>query len=164
MSTQMTIAAWAFVLAAATTPEGTVAQGSGWANNGATACKKLLTPAFMAAILANPAGESQPRADGHGCVFGGDGGDSPLLIELYEHISTSDWDRLVKMNYRQAIAVSGVGDKAIRSDEGYDFYAWKTGDRTCAVKLVPLGSTPKLAGDALAKKFGEICNQLFALR
>lgn len=32
-----------------------------------------------------------------------------------------------------------------------------------SVTLTPLGEAPKLAGDALAKKLGTVCNQLFAL-
>jgi hypothetical protein len=174
MRARTTMAVWTCILAAAAWPRAAVTnvettmssgvglQGSAWANNGGTACKRLLTPDFMGAILANPAGDSQPRPDGHGCVYGADGGDTTLMIELYEHISASDWDLNNKKYHPKGIPVAGVGDKAVRGEDAYSLYAWKTGDRTCAVVFMPLGSTPKLAGDALAKKFGAICNQLFA--
>lgn len=41
--------------------------------------------------------------------------------------------------------------------------AWKKGDRNCRVMLLAIEEQPKLAGAALAKKHGGICNQLFAL-
>ncbi|MGH9409876.1 MAG: hypothetical protein ACRD1V_10530 [Vicinamibacterales bacterium] len=53
---------------------------------------------------------------------------------------------------------------AVNSADGTDVDAWKTGDRTCDVRLIPLGSQPKLTGEALATKLGGLCNQLFALR
>ena len=138
---------------------------AGWTANGATACKKYLTLAFLAPLLPQPNGNGEARQDGKGCVFGAESKDGSvsILIELRDHVSTADWDGTNKKYHPNAVAVTGVGDRAIRSADAYSLYAYKTDGRTCAVVMMPLGNMPTLTGDALAKKMGTICNQLFAL-
>jgi len=47
---------------------------------------------------------------------------------------------------------------------GTGLYAWKSGDRTCGVAVLPLDPRAfNINGEALMKKLGEVCNQLFAL-
>jgi hypothetical protein len=135
--------------------------GSTWAANGASACKKLLTADFLRAILVHPAGESE--SEEQSCSYSADSGLTTFKIELSDHITLEGWERYNKQNRPKAIALAGVGDKAVRSENPDVVYAWKNGDRTCGVMLVAIGEQPKLTGEALAKKLGGICNQLFAL-
>jgi hypothetical protein len=146
---------------ATTRASAATAQGSAWTKNGASACKKLLTADFLGAILVHPAGESE--SEDQSCSYSADSGLTTFKIELSDHITLEGWERYNKQNRPKAIALAGVGDKAVRSENPDVVYAWKNGDRTCGVMLVAIGEQPKLTGEALAKKLGGICNQLFAL-
>lgn len=137
--------------------------GSTWAANGASACQKLLTADVLGAFLVHPAGKSEPLQSGEGCIYGSNLGSTTLRIDLFDHITSEDWERLIKRNDPKAIALPGVGDKAMRVDNSYAVDAWKNGGRRCSVRLIPLDEQPKLTGEPLAKKLGGICNQLFAL-
>ena len=157
MRTLTTIILWACVVA--------IAPGSSWTANGASACKKLLTPDFLKAILVHVDGESQAKPDGESCPFGAEYSDgyNGITTGLSDRVTLADWNRLVADNVPGAIPVPGVGDKAVRSKDASALKAYKNGGRMCSVSLMSLGETPKLGGDALAKKFGTLCNQLFAL-
>ena len=136
---------------------------SDWAKNGATACKKLLTADFLGAILASAPGESEPRPDGVSCGYLADSGLTNISIALSDHITLDSWEQFNRQQRPKDIALAGIGDKAIRSDDGTLIGSWKKGDRTCGVYLVPIREQPKLTGEALAKKLGVLCNQLFAM-
>ena len=56
--------------------------------------------------------------------------------------------------------LAGVGDKAVRTRE--DGVQAVKRDRICAIWVKPPFGN-KLKGDAMAKKLGEVCNELFAL-
>lgn len=140
------------------------AQASGWSKNGASACKKLLTPDFLRAILAHPAGEIEPGGDGQSCSYSANSGLTTLKIELSDHVTREGWERYNKQYRPTAAPLAGVGDKAVRTENPDVVYAWKNGDRACGLMLLAIDEQPKLAGEALAKKLGGICNQLFALR
>jgi hypothetical protein len=139
------------------------AQEKTWAANGASACKKLLTADFLSSILTHTAGNGEPRPDGHGCAWGTDGDFASLIIELSERVTVEQWERYNKEQRRGAIIVAGVGDKAVRTETPDRVSAWKHGDRTCNVMLTIMDDKPKLSGDALGKKLGGLCNQLFAM-
>jgi len=139
------------------------AQATAWTKNGASACQKVLTADLLGALLVHPAGKSEPLQSGEGCIYGSDLGSTTLRIDLFDHITPEDWERLIKRNDPKAIALPGVGDKAMRLDNSYAVDAWKSGGRRCSVRLMPLDEPPKLTGEPLAKKLGGICNQLFAL-
>ena len=134
---------------------------SAWSANGASACKKFLTRDFLAAILIHADGENQAK-DERSCMFSNDysGGTNILTIGLSDHVTQADWNKVGL--FPGAIPVAGVGDQAVRTKDGTTLHAYTNGGRMC-VSLIPLGEMPKLAGDALAKKFGTICSQLFAL-
>ena len=138
------------------------AQTSDWAKNGATACTKLLTADFRKAILSHPAGTSKAQ-DAYSCAFAGDSGGTIIKIELADHLTLEAWKAYNKIDRPAAIALAGVGDQALRIDNPTVVDAWKKGDRNCRVMLMAIEEQPKLTGDALAKKLGGICNQLFAL-
>lgn len=147
---------------AAKTAMRTPAQASAWTKNGASACQKLLTAEVLGTFLVHPAGKSEPLPSGEGCIYGSDLGSTTLRIDLSDHITSDDWERLIKRNDPKAIALPGVGDKAMRVDNSYAVDAWKNG-RRCSVRLIPLDEATKLTGEPLAKKLGGICNQVFAL-
>jgi hypothetical protein len=88
-------------------------QGSAWTKNGASACQKLLTADFLGAFLVHPAGKSEPLQSGKGCIYGINLGSTTLRIDLFDHITPEDWERLIKRNDPKAIALPGVGDKAL---------------------------------------------------
>ena len=52
-------------------------------------------------------------------------GSTTLRIDLFDHITSEDWERLIKRNDPKAIALPGVGDKAMRVDNSYAVDAWK---------------------------------------
>jgi hypothetical protein len=139
------------------------AQASPWTKSGASACQKLLTVDFLSSFLVHPAGKSEPLQSGEGCIYGSDLGSITLMIDLFDQITSEDWERLIKRSDPKAIALPGVGDKAMRVDNSYAVDAWKNGGRRCAVRLIPLDEPTKLTGEPLARKLGGICNQLFAL-
>lgn len=173
MSMSTTIAVCAVLVALAGQPQSqprdvpTIAspastQASDWTKNGATACTKLLTADFLKAILIHPSGTSEAQ-DGESCAFSADSGETTIKIELYDHLTLEAWKAYNKIDRPTAIALSGVGDQALRVDNPVVIDAWKKGDRNCRLMLMAFVEQPKLTGDALAKKLGGICNQLFAL-
>lgn len=139
--------------------------GSIWTANGATACDKLLTADFLTTILVHTKGQSQPKPAGTSCLFTAeyDDGFNSMTIGLSDPVPLADWNRLMAANLPGGIPVPGVGDKAFRSKDAAILHAYTNKGRMCSVMLTALGESPKLAGDALAKKFGTLCNQLFAL-
>jgi hypothetical protein len=137
-------------------------QASDWANNGAAACTKLLTAGFLNAILVHPAGKSEVQ-DGQSCAFSADSGETTIKIELADHLTLDAWKAYNKVDRPTAIALAGVGDQALRVENPVVIDAWKTGGRNCRVMLLAIVEQPKLTGEALAKKLGGTCNQLFAL-
>lgn len=143
----------------------TFGQASAWSANGASACQKLLTRDFLGAILVHAEGKSDGRAGGEGCVWGADypDGSNLISIDLFDHVSLADWNGVITRNFSGAVPVPGVGDRAVRTKDGTTVRAYKNGGRDCNVRLIPLGDVPKLSPDALGKKLGTICNQLFAL-
>lgn len=136
---------------------------AGWTANGESACKKFLTHDFLAEILIHADGESQAKPDERSCVFGADydGGSNIITIGLSDHVALADWNKVGL--FPGAMPVAGVGDTAVRTKDGTTLHAYTNGGRMCSVSLIPLGEMPKLAGDALGKKLGTICSQLFAL-
>jgi hypothetical protein len=139
---------------------------SDWSANGATACEKLLTPDFLNAILIHATGESQAKPDGSSCYFSADysGGFNTITIGLSDRVTLADWNRMIEKNlFGKDVPMSGIGARAVRSEDGTALHAHTNSGRMCAVVLMPLGESPKLSSDALAKKFGTLCNQLFAL-
>jgi len=140
----------------------TSTQAGDWASNGATACTKLLTADFLKAILIHPSGKSEAQ-DGESCAFSADSGETTIKIELYDHLTLEAWKAYNKVDRPTAIALAGVGDQALRVENPVVIDAWKTGGRNCRVMLLAILEQPKLTSDALAKKLGGICNQLFAL-
>ena len=147
---------------APTIASATPMQTSDWTKNGATACTKLLTADFLKVILILPAGTSEAQ-DAQSCAFSADSGGTTIKIELYDHLTLDAWKAYNKVDRPAAIALAGVGDQALRVDNPAVVDAWKKGDRNCRVMLLAIEEQPKLAGEALAKKLGGICNQLFAL-
>jgi hypothetical protein len=155
----------ASVLLAVAAASGLGASGpaSAWTTNGASACQKLLTPQFLSAILVHADGKSEAKPDGVSCVFGA--GDNSITIALSDHVTLADWNRMIAKNlFGKNVPLSGVGDRGVRSEDATSLHAHTNGGRMCSVVLMPLGDdTPKLTGEALAKKLGTLCNQLFAL-
>jgi hypothetical protein len=147
----------------ATAEPAAAAQEKTWATNGASACKKFLTADFLSSILTHTSGDGESRPDGHGCAWATNGDFASLLIELSDHVTADQWERYNKEYRRGAIVVTGVGDRAVRTENPDRVSAWKHGDRTCNVMLTIVDDQPKLVGEALAKKLGGVCNQLFAL-
>ena len=99
---------------ATTRASAATAQGSAWTKNGASACKGLLTAGFLGAILVHPAGESE--SESRVAVSSADSGLTTFKIELSDHITLEGWERYNKQNRPKAIALAGVGDKAVRSE------------------------------------------------
>ena len=135
-------------------------QGSAWTKKAATACKQLLTQDFVGGILVHPAGKSDSAEDS--CSYSTND-DATLKIDLAHHITQELWDSSNKQYRPHAKPVAGVGDKAVSDENPPVVHSWKSDGRTCGVMLLSF-EQPKLTGDALAKKLGEICNQLFAIR
>ena len=130
---------------------GASAGAQGWIANGATACEKYLTPDMLAAILTTPAGPSA-RLDADLCHTG----------SIYIHLTVANID-----SFRQELPLiagahpmAGVGEGAYWNEAGA-LSAVKGHDRGCSISVV--GPPTKIRNEALAKKFGEICNKLFAL-
>jgi len=143
---------------ASTAVVGTSSGGANWTANGATACDRYLTPVMIADVLTHTAGRAK-KLSSQACTYETADNSGSISITL-TNAGPSAFD-----SYQQylvnPVPLSGVGDKASRSMTGID--AVKGNDRTCTIDVVgPPGST-RLAGEALARQLGGICNDLFAL-
>ena len=133
-----------------------VVNGPGWPSNGATACGKYLTPAFLAQVLKNPAGSSE-KLSAQACSFTSldQAGINITLVTAGPAVFKSHQEYL-----SNPVPLGGVGDNAVRSLTGIE--AVKGQDRMCTIDAIPPFAF-RLSDEALAKKLGEICNTLFAL-
>lgn len=135
-----------------TAPPSVVAGSGNWIDNGATACEKYLTPAVVATILRNPAGQPH-RVDAHTCNAG------PIYITL--KVADIDVFRAEMPRIYGAHPISGVGDSAFWNQAGA-LSAVKGHDRGCDISVIDPGA-PKIHNAELGQKLGDICNKLFAL-
>ena len=136
----------------------TASGAASWTTNGATACDRYLTPVMVAEVLTHTAGRTR-KLSSQACTYETADNSGSISITL-TNAGPAAFDR-----YQQylvnPVPLPGVGDKASRSMIG--IVALKGNDRTCTIDAVgPPGST-KLAGEALARQLGGICNDLFAL-
>ncbi len=127
-----------------------------WNANGATACETLLTPALMSAVLNDPSG-TPTKDSATSCHRGA----------IYITLEVKDPAKLKQEIPRIAFAhpMTGVGDVAYWNDAGATVAA-KAPDRGCEIQGVLAVSYhgTKMTGEALGKKLGEVCNELFALK
>jgi hypothetical protein len=132
--------------------DATPAYGQSWADNGAGACEKYLTPDVVAAILLTPAGHPQ-RLDAHSCHLG----------IIYISLKAADVDvfRLELPRIAGVHLMAGVGDSAYWNEAGA-LSAVKGHARGCDISVLVPGQA-KIHAAALGQKLGEICNKLFAL-
>jgi hypothetical protein len=132
-------------------PASAASGGQSWIANGASACKKFLTPDVLAGILVKPDG-SPTRIDGTSCNTG------PVYITLMVkdvNVFKLELPRIIGVHM-----MSGVGDLAYWNQAGA-ISAVKGHDRGCDISVI--GGAPKIHDAALGLKLGEICNKLFAL-
>lgn len=132
------------------------AASANWTANGATACDRYLTPAVVADILKNPAGHSKPTS-GWSCAY--ETSDYASIGITLMAVGIAGLDQHLKY-LSDPTPLAGVGDKAVRTAIGIE--AAKGANRMCSIDAMPPLAT-KVSGEALAQKFGAICNQLFAL-
>ena len=136
----------------------TPTKGQVWANNGASACEKYLTPDVVAAILSNPAGHSH-RLDAQSCEYQTDHSGS---IEISLKVADIDLFRQELPRIALAHPMAGVGDGAYWNEAGA-VSAVKGHDRGCDISVVGIPQQMKIHNAELGQKLGEICNKLFAL-
>ena len=130
--------------------------GQDWVANGGTACEKYLTPDFVGQIFKNPAGHAK-KLSAQGCSF-----ETPDFASINITLTAggpSVFDAHQKY-LSNPVPLSGVGDKAVRTASGIE--AVKGRNRMCGIDVMPPFGN-KLSGEPLARKVGEICNELFAL-
>lgn len=131
-----------------------------WVKNGATACDKYLTRDLINSIFSDPNGQSHAQ-DAQTCIF--EAAHQPNQDFSTIWISLSDGSNSAFETNSTTIngsPLAGVGDKAVRTRE--DGVQALKRDRMCAIWVKPpFGS--KLKGDAMARKLGEVCTQLFGL-
>jgi hypothetical protein len=130
--------------------------GSDWTANGAAACDTYLMPDVLDAIFNNPAGHSK-KLSGQACSYNTSDFSSITITLVQGGPEVFDAHQKYLTN---AVALAGVGDKAVRHATGIE--AVKGNDRMCDIDVMPPFGN-KLSGEALAQKTGEICNKLFAL-
>lgn len=145
--------------AMAATVSGSGARASGgndWISNGATACEKYVTPDFAGQIFTNPAGHSK-KLSAQACSFA-----TPDFVSISITLAAGGLTAFeAHQKYlSNPVPLSGVGDKAVRTDTGIE--AVKGSNRMCAIDVMPPFGN-KLKGEPLAEKLGELCNRLFAL-
>lgn len=133
---------------------------SGWVLNGATACAKYLTPDVITAVFGSASGTNETTSP-HSCTFSTahqpNTDYSTINVQL-EGGGAAVFDEDV--DTRNGTPLSGVGDKAVRTQE--DGVQAVKGDHICLVYVKPPYGN-KIQGDALALKLGEVCNKLFGL-
>ena len=134
--------------------------GDSWVKNGASACDKYLTPDVIGAIF-NAAGGQSHAQDAQTCIF--EAAHQPNHDYSTITISLRDGGSFVfdgDPTTKNGTAISGVGEKAVRTQE--DGVQAVKGDHICDVYVKPPNGN-KIKGDALAQKLGEVCTKLFAL-
>ena len=136
--------------------------GTDWIANATTACETYLTPDVVGTIWAKPAGRAKPvdtrSATAKECRFQADSGFSITITLNTGGPESFDGGQkyLVK-----PLPLPDVGDKASITGDG--IVAVKGSNRTCHIDALCNTGSIQLSRDALAQKFGEICNKLFAL-
>ena len=132
------------------------ANAAGWVANGARACDEYLTPEFVGAIFKNPAGHSK-KLSAQTCSF-----ETPDFASISITLAAAGPAAFAahQQYLSDPVPLSGVGDKAVRTDTGIE--AIKGNDRMCGIDVMPPFGN-KLKGEALARNLGELCNKLFAL-
>jgi hypothetical protein len=131
--------------------------GTAWIHNGAIACDTFLTPEVLGEIFKNPAGHSK-KLSAQACRFSTT--DLAAINITLIQAGPAVFDTEAK-NRDGATPLPGVGDKAVQSTIGIE--AVEGTDRICRITIVPPFGN-KLRGEPLARKLGDVCNQLFAIR
>jgi hypothetical protein len=144
--------------AASQAPAPTQASSTGgiWIANGASACDTYLTPAVVAEILKDPAGQSKTLSP-QSCSY--KTRDFASISITLMGAGTTGLDAHMKY-LTDPVPLAGVGDKAVRTAIGIE--AAKGANRMCSIDVMPPFAA-KTSGEALAQKLGAICNRLFAL-
>jgi hypothetical protein len=137
--------------------------GSNWIANATTACEKYLTPDVVATIWDHPEGQSKPfdtrSAGARACVYQSAHSGKNITITLNTD-GPENFDGGRKY-FVEPAPLPNVGDKASLTGDG--IVAVKGNDRTCHIDAYGNVGDIKLSREALGQKFGEICDQLFAL-
>ena len=122
-----------------------------WSANGGTACEKYLSPAVTDAILNSHAGPPK-RTDPTSC------NSYPIYVRLLPANVASFRSQMPRI--AGAHPISGIGDAAYWNEAGA--LSAVKGDRGCDINVLVPGSS-KVTGEALARKLGLVCEQLFAI-
>jgi hypothetical protein len=135
---------------------------SDWIANATTACEKYLTPDVVATIWAKPAGRVKQvdtrSATAKECRFQADSGFSITIALNTAGPESFDGGQKYLVD---PLPLPNVGDKASITGDG--IVAVKGPNRTCHIDAYSNSGSIQLSREALAQKFGEICNKLFAL-
>ena len=138
----------------------TLAPSDPWVLNGATACAKYLTPEIITAVFGSTAGDNETTGPAT-CTFSTAHQPNSDYATISITLSSGGRDVFdADIDTVNGTPLSGVGDKAVRTNEDAVFAV--KGDHLCKVYVKPPYGN-KLTGDALALKLGEVCNKLFGL-
>jgi hypothetical protein len=155
--TRLPYVIFAFVVALGATfvlpqhPARAAATADAWSANGGSACEKYLTPAVTDAILNSHAAPPK-RTDPSSC------NSFPIYIKLSAANVAAFRAQVPRI--ADAHPIGGIGDAAYWNGAGA--LSAVKGDRGCVINVLVPGSA-KVTGEALAKKLGAVCDQLFAL-